>query len=76
MNDPLGYTKSIDDMVFNEVDYVGSLNFGEWYCLRLFGKVLGDHEDIPMSFCRRGSNRSHDVHSPHFKGPRGDSRVE
>ena len=51
MNNPPGYTKSIDDVMFNEVDYVGSLNFNKWYCFRPFGKVLGDCKDISMSFC-------------------------
>ena len=51
MDDPPGDTKSIDDMVFDEVDYVNSLNFDERYHFRLLRKVVGNFKDVPMSFC-------------------------
>ena len=36
MYDPSGNIELINDMVFDEVDYINSLNFDEWYCFRPF----------------------------------------
>jgi len=36
MDDPPGDTKSMDDMVFDEVDHIGGFNFSEWCGFRPF----------------------------------------
>ena len=52
MDDPPGDTKSVDDMVFDEVNNIAGYNFGERYSFTLFWEVIGYREDEPMTSSR------------------------
>jgi len=69
MDDPPGDTKSMDDMVFNEVNTVGSLNFSEWYSFRPFRKVISYSKNKLMTFRRWRTDWSYNIISPGFKWP-------
>jgi len=48
MDDPPGDTKSMDDMVSDEINNIGSFNFSKWYSFRPFREVIGYSENEPM----------------------------
>ena len=50
MDDPPGNTKSMYDIVFDEVNNIGSFNFDERHGFCLFCKVIGYSEDKSMTF--------------------------
>jgi len=52
MDDPLGDTKSVDDMVFDEFDYVSDFNLNEFCSFRLLWEVIDYCKDESMSFYR------------------------
>ena len=54
MDDPLGNTKSVDDMVFDEANNIGSFNFGERYSFSTLQKLLGYSKDKPWPFTNWG----------------------
>jgi len=41
INNPPWDTKPMNDMAFDKVDYVGSLNFNKWYSLCLLREIIG-----------------------------------
>ena len=41
MNDPLGDTKLMHDVVLDEVNNIVNFNFSEWYNFFPLGKVIG-----------------------------------
>ena len=49
MDEPLGDTKSADDMVFVEVNNIGSFNFRERYNFRPLWEVIDYREDKSMT---------------------------
>ena len=62
-------TESMDDMVFDEINHVGSFDFNQWYGFCPLWKVIGYRQDKPVSFCRRGADWPYDIDSPCFKWP-------
>lgn len=69
MYNPLENAKSVNDIVLDESDYIGSLHFTEWHSFHLFEKVIDYFLDEPMSFDRRGIDRTYDIHIPCFECP-------
>ena len=76
VNDTPGDTKSMDDMVFDEGDYIGGFNFNEWYNFRPLWEVIGYRKDEPMTFRRWRTDRSYNIDSSCFKWPWSDCGVE
>jgi len=50
VDDPSGDTKSVDDMIFDEVDYVGGFNFSERDSLCPLREVISYQKDELMTF--------------------------
>ena len=49
MDDPSGDTKSVDDLMFDEVDHVGGFNFSERDSLCPLREVISYRKDEPMT---------------------------
>jgi len=69
VDNPTGNTKSVDDMVFDEVNNIARFNFAEWYSFRPHGEVISYCEDEPMTSSRWRTDGSNNIDSPGFKWP-------
>jgi len=66
---PPADTKSVDDLVFDEVDHINDLNFSKQCNFCSFWEVIGYHKDKPMTFYRWRTDRSYNIDSPCFEWP-------
>jgi len=69
MDDPPGDTKSMYDMVLDEVTNVGSFNFSARHDFCPLEKVIGYSKNKPMTFRRWRTNGSYNIDPPCFEWP-------
>ena len=67
-DNPMGYPKPYNYVLFDEVCYCSPHGLTEWHCLRPFGEVFSSHQD-PYISARWWVNRSHQIKPSSVEGP-------
>jgi len=67
-----GDTKSMDDMVFDEVDNISGFNFNKQCSFCPLCEVIGYHKDEPMTSCWWRNDGSYKIDSLRFEWPWSD----
>jgi len=67
MDNPPGDAKLVDDMVFDEVDYIGGFNFSERCSFRPLKEIIGYRKDELMTFYRWRTDESYNINFSCFK---------